>query len=146
MGFLVKTTVIIRKSNQNIKKFRSSLVAQMVKRLPTMWVTWVRSLAREDPLEKEIATHSSTLAWKIPWAEEPWRLQSMGSQRVKHNWVTSLHFFKEIQCQMNWHRLFESFNEHFWFSYIFPSSYASPSQIYFMLAIIVYITHKGIFM
>ena len=146
MSFLVKTTVIIRKSNQNIKKFRSSLVAQMVKRLPAMRVTWIRSLAREDPLEKEMATHSSTLARNIPWAEEPWRLQSMGSQRIEHNWVTSLHFFKEIQCQMNWHRLFESVSEHFWFSYIFPSSYASPSQIHFILAIIVYIIHKDIFM
>ena len=50
----------------------------MVKRLPTMWETWVQSLGREDPLEKEMATHSSTLAWKIPWTEEPGKLQSMG--------------------------------------------------------------------
>ena len=50
----------------------------MVKCLPTMWETWVRSLGREDPLEKEMATHSSTLAWKIPWMEEPGSLQSMG--------------------------------------------------------------------
>ena len=69
-----------------------SLVAQMVKSLPTMWETRVRSLGREDPLEKEIATHSSTLAWKIPWTEERGRLQSMGSQRVGHDWATSLHF------------------------------------------------------
>ena len=55
--------------------------------------TWVRSLGREDPLEKEMATHSSTLAWKIPWSEKPGRLQSMGSQRVGHNWATSLHNF-----------------------------------------------------
>ena len=52
----------------------------MVKRLPTVQETWVPSLGREDPLEKEMATHSSTLAWKIPWTEEPGRLQSMGSQ------------------------------------------------------------------
>ena len=58
---------------------------QMVKRLPTMWETQVRSLGWEDPLEKEMATHSSTLAWKIPWTEEPGRLQSMGSQRVGHD-------------------------------------------------------------
>ena len=57
----------------------------MVKRLSTMQETWVRSLGREDPLEKEIATHSSTLAWKIPWTEELDRLQSMGSQRVGHD-------------------------------------------------------------
>ena len=62
--------------------FRISLVAQTVKRLSTMRETWVRSLGREDPLEKEMAIHSSTLAWKIPWTEEPDRLQSMGSQRV----------------------------------------------------------------
>ena len=64
---------------------RASLVAQMVKHLPTMWETWVQSLGQEDPLEKEMANHSSTLAWKIPWTEEPGRLQSMGSQRVGHN-------------------------------------------------------------
>ena len=54
-------------------------MAQTVKRLSTMRETWVGSLGREDPLEKEMAIHSSTLAWKIPWAEEPGRLQSMGS-------------------------------------------------------------------
>ena len=57
----------------------------MVKRLSTMRETCVRSLGQEDPLEKEIATHSSTLAWKIPWMEECGRLQSMGSQRVGHH-------------------------------------------------------------
>ena len=65
--------------------FFTSLVAQMVKCLPTMWETRVQSLGREDPLEKEMATHSSILAWKIPWTEEPGRPQSMGSQRVKHD-------------------------------------------------------------
>ena len=62
----------------------SSLVAQTVKRLPTMWETWVRSLGLEDPIEKEMATHSSTLAWKIQWTEEPGR-SSMGLQRVGHD-------------------------------------------------------------
>ena len=57
---------------------RTSLVAQMVKHLPTMWETQVQSLGQKDPLEKEMATHSSTLAWKIPWTEEPGRLQSIG--------------------------------------------------------------------
>ena len=61
----------------------ASLVAQTVKCLPAMWETWVRSLGREDTLEKEMATHSSTLAWKMPWLEEPDRLQSMGSHRVR---------------------------------------------------------------
>ena len=63
----------------------TSLVAQMVKRLSTMRETRIRSLGQEDPLEKEIAIHSSTIAWKIPWTEEPGRLQSMGSQRVGHD-------------------------------------------------------------
>ena len=62
-----------------------SLVAQMVKCLPTMWETWVQTLGQKDPLEKEMATHSSTLAWKIPWTEEHGMLQSMGSQRVGHD-------------------------------------------------------------
>ena len=57
----------------------------MVKRLPTMRETWVQSLGQEDLLEKEMAPHSSILAWKIPWMEEPGRLQSMGSQRVGHD-------------------------------------------------------------
>ena len=57
----------------------------MVKRMPTMQETWVQSLGREDPLEKEMATHSSTLAWKIPWIQEPGRPQSVGLQRVGHD-------------------------------------------------------------
>ena len=60
-------------------------MAQMVKRLPTMWETWVQSLGREDLLEKEMATHSSILAWKIPWMEETGRLQSVVLQRVGHD-------------------------------------------------------------
>ena len=63
----------------------TTLVAQTVKRLPTMRETWVRFRGREDPLEKEMAIHSSTLTWKIPWTEEPDRLQSMESQRVRHD-------------------------------------------------------------
>ena len=59
-------------------------MAQTVKHLPVTQETWVQSLGQEDPLEKEMATHSSTLAWKIPWMEEPGGLQSMGSQRVGH--------------------------------------------------------------
>ena len=72
-------------SSKKLRKKWASLVAQMVKRLPAMWETQVRSLGQEDPLEKEMATHSSTLAWKIPWTEEPGRLQSTGSQRVGHD-------------------------------------------------------------
>ena len=63
----------------------ASLVAQLVKNPPAMQETWVQSLGWEDPLEKEMATHSSTLAWKIPWTEEPGRLQSMGSLGVGHD-------------------------------------------------------------
>ena len=63
----------------------TSLVVQTVKRLPTMWKTRVQSLDQEDLLEKEMVTHSSILAWKIPWTEEPGRLQSMGSQRVRYD-------------------------------------------------------------
>ena len=60
-------------------------VAQRVKHLPAMQETWFQSLGQKDPLEKEMATHSSTLAWKIPWTGKPGRLQSMGSQRVGHD-------------------------------------------------------------
>ena len=69
----------------------------MVQKLPAMQETRVWFLGQEDPLEKEVATHSSILAWKIPWTEEPGRLQSSGYQRVKHDWVTNFHFptFKE---------------------------------------------------
>ena len=63
----------------------ASLVAQAVERLPVMQETWVLSLGQEDPLEKEMATHSSILAWRIPWTEEPGRLQSTGSQKVGHD-------------------------------------------------------------
>ena len=62
------------KKKMYIPLFKASLVVQMVKYLPTMWETWVWSLGREDPLEKEMATHSSILAWKIPWTEERGRL------------------------------------------------------------------------
>ena len=91
----------------------ASLVVQTVKRLPTIRETQVRSLGREYSLEKEMATHSSILAWKIPWTEDPGRLQSMGSQRVGHNWMTSLSLscaskvkFKILQARLqqylNW--------------------------------------------
>ena len=72
-GHLMKTTCLLEKTL-----------------MPGMWETRVWSLGWEDPLEEEMATHSSTLAWRIPWREEPGRLQSMGSQRVGHDWATSL--------------------------------------------------------
>ena len=71
--------------NQLNKNIRDSLVAQTVKNLPVMQETRVQSLDQEDPLEKGIANHSSILAWRIPWTEEPGGLQFRGSQRVKHN-------------------------------------------------------------
>ena len=70
----------------------ASLVSQLVKNLPAMQETWAQSPDWEDPLEKEMATHSSTLAWRIPWTEEPDRLQSTGSKRVGHDCVTNFNF------------------------------------------------------
>ena len=75
----------------------TSLVAQTVKRLPTMRETWVQSLGREDLLEKEMATHSSIFAWKIPWTEKPGGLQSMGLQRVGHDFTFT--FMHNIQAR-----------------------------------------------
>ena len=78
----------ISKGERNLVKMRfnvcfyiSSLVSQMVKNLPAIWETWVQSLGQEDPLGKEMETHSNILAWKIPWTEEPGGLQSMESQK-----------------------------------------------------------------
>ena len=65
--------------------YNSLLVAQKVKNLPAMWETWVQFLGGEDPLEEGMATHSSILAWRIAWTEEPGGLQSMESQRVRHD-------------------------------------------------------------
>ena len=76
-----------------VSLLRASLVAQRLKRLPAMWETWVRSLGREDPLEKEMATHSSILAWRIPWTEEPGGLQSTGrkeSDTTRHTGIRDL--------------------------------------------------------
>ena len=68
-----------------MKLFWASLVAQRLKPLLAMWETWVQSLGQEDPLEKKMATHSSILAWRILWTEEPGGLQSTGSQRIGHD-------------------------------------------------------------
>ena len=80
-------------TNSSPTLFWTSLVAWMVKHLPTMQETRVQSLGQEDLLEREMASHSSILAWKIPWTEQPGRLYSMGSQRVRHDQATSLSFF-----------------------------------------------------
>ena len=84
----------------------TSLLAQMVKSLPATQKTWVRFLGWEDPLEKGMATHSSILAWRIPWTEEPGGLQSMDSQRVRHDWATFTgHFWAGFSknCSRNDH-------------------------------------------
>ena len=83
--------VILKQKRQKKRKARTisphwfPLVAQRVKRLLALWETWVRSLGQEDPLEIEMSTHSSTLAWKIPWTEKPGRLQSIRSLGVRHD-------------------------------------------------------------
>ena len=77
----------------------------MVKSLPAMQETWVQSLVWEDPLEKGMATHSSILAWRIPWTEEPGRLQSMASQRVRHNWAANT--FKVLGVRTSTHDFHE---------------------------------------
>ena len=76
-------SVIGKRLNDIYQHLLASLVPQIVKGLPAMWETQVGSLGREDPLQKEIATHSSILAWKIPWTEEPSELQFMGYQRIR---------------------------------------------------------------
>ena len=82
---------------------RSSLVAQLVKNPPAVRETWVLSLGQQDPLEKGMAIHSSILAWRIPWTEEPSGLQSMGSQRVGHDWSTNTFtFFPWIILIVHW--------------------------------------------
>ena len=94
MNFLTKDWHAINTGiNAQLSWLRASLVTQKLKRLPLMRETWVWSLGQEDPLEKEMATHSSILAWRIPWTEKPGGLQSMGSQRVRHNWETNTHIY-----------------------------------------------------
>ena len=85
MGLAIREIVPSESLLPNLGSALASLVAQRLKRLPPMQETRVRSLGWEDPLEKEMATHASILAWRIPWTEEPGGLQSMGSQRVGHD-------------------------------------------------------------
>ena len=84
-GHVTPTTSSLQSGLGSLRASWTSLVVQTVKCLPAMRETWVPSLGREDLLEKEMATHSSTLAWKTPWMEEPGRLQSMRLQRVRHD-------------------------------------------------------------
>ena len=114
----------------------TSLVAQMIKRLSTTRETRVWSLGREDSLEKEIAIHSSTIAWKIPWTEEPGRLQSMGSLRVGHDWATSwLHYLcLQKSCKDSTWKHFENIGQ-FWenWSVIHVESFLHPLSILILI-------------
>ena len=98
-GHRVKQDLVTKQQQDPLEE----LVAQVVKHLPTMREIQVQSLGQEDHLEKEMATHSSTLAWKIPWTEEPGRLQSMGSQRAEHDWATSLSLSFHQKMMSWWH-------------------------------------------
>ena len=96
---------------------RSSLIAESVKNMPAMQETWVQFLGQEDPLEKEMSTHSHILAWRIPWTEETGRLQSIGSQRVRHSLATKQQFYLLFvalpwQCCRNFLDQFSSTAEH----------------------------------
>ena len=98
----------------------------MVKNLPAMRETPVQSLGRKDPLGKGMATHSSILAWKIPWTERPGGLQSMGSQRVGHDWASNTHIHRELWralCLFKMHKYLS--NE------IYTSSWSGPSNLLF---------------
>ena len=98
--FLLRSKQVPLRQTFDLQRFyeahphwRASQVAQMVKNLPAMQETWVWSLGGEDPLKEGMATHSSILAWIIPWTEEPGGVHSMGSQRVRHDWVTDTFTF-----------------------------------------------------
>ena len=118
---------------------RASLVAQRLKRLPAMRETWVWSLGWEDPLEKEMATHSSILAWKIPWTEEPGGLQSTGSQRVRHDWVTSLWL---SFCPWNSPGQNTGVSSHSLLQEIFPTQGLNPVLPHYR-QILYHLSHQG---
>ena len=94
--------------NSTIYSFRASLEAQMIRNLPAMWETQVWSMGWEDPLEEGMATHSRILAWRIPGTEEPAELQSVGLQKVRHDWATNTH--TELYCFMQCTHIFASFS------------------------------------
>ena len=98
----LKLNINRNSEKDNIITNGGSLDGSVVKNLPAMWETWVQSLGWEYPLEKAMAPHSSTLAWKIPWMEEPGRLQSMGSLRIRHDWVSSLSVFTFLHWRRKW--------------------------------------------
>ena len=102
---IVRIYYRVQKLAYNIFLEGASLVAQLVKNPPEMWETWVWSLDWDDPLEEGMATHSSILAWRIPWAEESGGLQSMESHRVGHDWVTKHSTAQHSIFLENWHFL-----------------------------------------
>ena len=115
------------------------LVAQRLKRQPAMQETWVRSLGQEGPLEKEMATHSSILAWRIPWMEEPGGLQSTGSQRVRHDWATSLtHSPTPVFWPGEFHELYSPWvakSQHDWATFTFTSLTTEGKHIDFQIRV-----------
>ena len=133
---LKNTTV--RVFSSALLRYRTSLVAQRLKRLSAMRETRVRSLGQEDPLEKEMATHSSILAWSIPWMEDPGRLQSTGSQRVGHDWVTSL----SLSLRYNWHVLMCNFKLYSVMSWYMNTSWNDYHNKIIMVIIIKYYCNR----
>ena len=111
----------------------ASLVVQRVKHLPVVQETEVRSLGQEDPLEKEMATHSSILAWRIPWTEEPGGLQSTWLQRVRHDWVTT-HTHKYLSNKNPFNNFLKQWSLHghalhFWYPSCITSLYVMLSSV-----------------
>ena len=102
-------------------------MAQRVKHLLAMRETWIWSLGQEDPLEKEMATHSSILAWKIPWTEKAGTLQSMGSQRVGHDWVNSFTYLspKVHSLHLGWVLVLHVFVHVQKYNYMYPPCHYS---------------------
>ena len=128
----IKELRIIEDHKHTICPILDSLVAQSVKNLPAVQETWVWSLDWEDPLEKKMATHSSVLAWKISWTEEPGGLQSTGSQRVGHNWATNTYLLtiflmkssKTFKCTVYHFHLSDDVLKHI-FNFPFPSPFTN---------------------
>ena len=109
-NYIITLTISLYNNNYYTKieiVFQSSnltgitLVAQMIKNLPIMWETWVWSLGLEDPLEKERVTHSSILAWEIPWTEEPGGLQFMDLQGIRQDWATNTNLIRPYAYSSN---------------------------------------------
>ena len=122
------------------------LCCQVVKNLPAKQESWVPSLGREDPLEGEIATHSSTLAWRIPWMEEPGGLQSMGSQRVRYDWGTDTPPCKLSRIKIPNKKHSTSSDSDPSFLYLFCSIILSTWNLYFVYFILYFSTEDVSFL